>query len=223
MQRSSKKLTPERHQYVGTGQIDHIQSKGSLGLHQQSLKSSGPYHYLQWSKAQTPEKVQNEESHLKQLLQQNDPELLGLLSQQTSTFEQRRSSRERAFERASANQAQQENINPAHSMQGFNQQFGVLESNGPNHPLGSAQVTNHQLSLLHYSEDQKMQTGQPFGQLNHLVVSNGPASNAPVPKLMNLQEYGGNHNQHLQGQPLADLKVHPELEINHTFRNQDST
>ena len=63
LQRSSKKLTPERRQGM-----DNSQSRQSLGLNHYSLKSSGPYHYLQWSKAQSPEKSQKEESHLKELL-----------------------------------------------------------------------------------------------------------------------------------------------------------
>ena len=41
----------------------------------------------------------------------------------------------------------------------------VRENDRQNQPLASAQVSNGRLSVLHYTEDQKMQSGQPLGKL----------------------------------------------------------
>lgn len=51
LQTSSKRLTPEVDRNGESPPPDKMQSKVSLGLNQQSLKSSGPYNYLEWSKA----------------------------------------------------------------------------------------------------------------------------------------------------------------------------
>ena len=85
-------------------------------------------------------------------MQQNDPELLGALSQQTSTFEQIKSSRAGTLEQAEYIKVLPEN---AHFNQAdadaFEKQYSGLQSAGPRN-LGSANNTDQRLSLLKYDE-----------------------------------------------------------------------
>lgn len=86
-------------------------------------------------------------------MQQNDPELLGALSQQTSTFEQIKSSRERTLEQAEYIKVLPENANFNQAdVDAFEKQHGGLQSAGPRNKLGSANNTNQRPSLLKYDE-----------------------------------------------------------------------